>query len=110
MSIDVDAINKKIDHLHLIIEGNDKQGIEGLVPMLKRHMAESSENFKAFKRDVVKDWINENVRLEKEVAELKKKVVLIEEKQTSQFKTFGYLTSASFVGGTVLGFLLDKFL
>jgi len=48
-------ISEKIDRLFLIIEGKGSHGIEGLVPMLQRHMKESAEKFDTFKTTIVTD-------------------------------------------------------
>ena len=84
-------INAKIDRLFLIVEGNSHQGIEGLVPMLQRHMKESSDNFKQFKD-------TNNTRLNK-----------LEEESVNHARKNGFIAGIGSVVGAVIGYLISIF-
>ncbi|HRB54021.1 MAG TPA: hypothetical protein PLD87_10125 [Bacteroidia bacterium] len=68
----LNAISEKIDRLFLIIEGKDNHGIEGLVPMLQRHMKESSEKFDTFKTTIVSDNIRHYKHFDERIKPLEK--------------------------------------
>ncbi len=68
----LNAISEKIDRLFLIIEGKGNHGIEGLVPMLQRHMKESSEKFDTFKTTIVSDNIRHYKHFDERIKPLEK--------------------------------------
>ncbi len=65
-------ISEKIDRLFLIIEGKDNHGIEGLVPMLQRHMKESGDKFDTFKTTIVSDNIRHYKHVDERIKPLEK--------------------------------------
>src|SRR3990167_1795414 len=61
----IDKLAQEVSLINLTIQGDEKRGIAGLVPMLQQHIIQTQKNsediqnmFKEFKRDVVFDYAN----------------------------------------------------
>lgn len=96
------AIHEKLNRLFLIVEGEPKQGIEGLVPMLKRHMEESKQNFKTFKRDIALDYVND-------INDLDKRLKPIEIAHKDRHRNLGIIGGVGMVLGFLASYLKDFF-
>lgn len=94
-NINLHDINNKLNRLFLIVEGEPKQGIEGLVPLLKRHMQESKENFKTFRREIALDYVND-------INDLNNRLKPIEIAHKERHKNLGIIGGI----GLVLGFVV----
>lgn len=94
-NIDLHQINDKLNKLFLIVEGEPKHGIEGLVPLLKRHMQESKENFKTFRREIALDYVND-------INDLNNRLKPIELAHKERHKNLGIIGGI----GLVLGFVV----
>lgn len=94
---ELQEINQKLNRLFLIVEGEPKQGIEGLVPLLQRHMKESKEQLKNFKRDITLDYVND-------INDLDKRLKPIEIEHKNRHRNLGVIGGV----GLVLGFLIAQ--
>lgn len=96
----IDELNAKIDRLFLVVEGEPKQGIEGLVPMLQRHMKESKDSFKTFKRDIALEYVND-------INYLSERLKPLEKADKMRYKNLGIFSGVGFVVGNFCWFLYE---
>lgn len=97
----LDELAAEVKMINLTLKGDGSHGIEGLIPMLQRHMKESSDNFKTFKRDIAKDWADDTNDMTDKHKLISVRVTALEESEKKQTKLMGYATGV----GVFLGFL-----
>lgn len=110
----IDQLSEDIKLIGLALRGDPNNGIEGVIPLLQRHTKESNENFKSFKRDLVKDYADNFNRVEGDIASIneglfsfRKEIDAKVEKIDDRTKNTGYYLGVAAGIGAVGYFILD---
>lgn len=112
----VDALEQKVDHISLALIGDETLGISGLVGTLNGHIEQSKRNneailneFKTFKRDVIKDYADDFNRVDEKQKWTDGRVKVLEEIDRSNAKKHGFIAGISVIFGAALTYLISMF-
>lgn len=112
----ITEIKHDVELINLTLIGDEKRGIMGIVPMLQQHMADSKANhtallqeFKTFKRDIVKDYADNFNRVEEKQKWTDGRVKVLEDTDKNSTKKTGFIAGIGIVFGFVLNYILELF-
>lgn len=99
-NVRIDKLEEKVELIYLSIQGNTNMGIEGLIPLLHRHMRESKENFRNFKRDITLDYVTD-------VNNITNRLIPLEKAEQQRHRTAGIFAGVGVVVGFGASFVWD---
>lgn len=93
-------LHDEIKLINLTLKGDKSIGVEGVVPLLQRHMEESKSQFKQFKRDIAYEYVND-------INSLSDRLKPLEKAEKVRYKNLGIFSGVGFILGNFCWYMWE---